>query len=426
MPYNNLNLFSVKAAVRNRFAGTHREGLLRQETIFFLVLIIGALSIAWLRMPPSGLVAAYYPNPEWRGVPVFEQVEKEFTLATFEYLTAEGKLTTEQSSIAWNGWINIQTEGEYRFYTTSDDGSSIIIDEQLVVDNGGFHGEQTRTQKLTLTEGPHRITISYFNGTGSAVFMVWWKDLSSVQTPIPAAVLFPQPLSRWQIAFVNHKTALLLFYGQAWGALLWLLCPLTAKRWGRLALQYLHDVLQRQLRRMEIVAAGAALLLFGWWTTFGSPDNSQFLITETFQSAPFDIMLLRLMLLMVCLFGYCFSIASLFRIRIETVPIIVSALIVGLLHLAAMVNGLLYMAYGLFVMGVSLFLLFFIFRLRRPLCHRTKLSDYLTPGMIFLLGFTALSYFFFDSAGLYLSDEFSLWGVYPKEIIMNNALPHVG
>ena len=411
--------------MRNRFAGAHREGLLRQRAIFFLVLIIGALSIAWLRMPPSGLVAAYYPNAEWRGIPVFEQVEKEFTLATFENLTAEGKLTTEQSSIAWNGWINIQPEGEYRFYTTSDDGSSIIIDGELVVDNGGFHGEQTRTQKLTLTEGMHRIIISYFNGTGPAVFTVWWKDLFSIQTPIPAASLFPEPLSQAQIALVNHKAALVVFYGQAWGCLLWLLCPAPAKRRGRLALQYLYNVLRQQLRRIEIVLVGTASLLFVWWTTVGSPDNSLFLVTETFLSDPFGVRLLRLALLLICLLGYCLPIASLFRMQIETVPTIVAALMIVLLHLAALAGGLLYMAYGLLILGVSGFLLFFLFRLRRPPRHRERLSDYLTPGMTLLLGFIVLSYLLFDSAGLHIWDEFSLWGLYPKEIILANGLPQI-
>ncbi len=110
----------------------YRSDLRLGVLLILAVIVVAPLSYIWLRMPPSGLIASYYPNPDWQGPPAFAQTEKEIGLTTFYQLVANGQLPAEQSSVAWNGWINIPVEGEYRFYTTSDDGSSIMIDEQLV------------------------------------------------------------------------------------------------------------------------------------------------------------------------------------------------------------------------------------------------------------------------------------------------------
>lgn len=207
-----------------------------RKLIVLPLVIIVLLSWMWLRLPPQGLTATYYPNPEWRGAPVFTHIDREINLVDFERLVAAGQLPSKQSSIAWNGWIKIEPSGEYRFYTESDDGSSIIIDNQLVVDNGGFHRKRRQTKELWLTAGMHLITISYFNVNGNASLKVWWKDLSSTQVPIPDTMLFTMPFSKTQAILSTYWMMFALLYTVSWGWLLWLLCPCNLKKQVRIFL----------------------------------------------------------------------------------------------------------------------------------------------------------------------------------------------
>lgn len=76
--------------------------------------------------------------------------------------------------IVYNGYINIEADGVYGFSTLSDDGSVILIDDQIVVDNDGKHALFEKGGAVPLQKGFHKFTLKYFNVgiTGSLrVFM---------------------------------------------------------------------------------------------------------------------------------------------------------------------------------------------------------------------------------------------------------------
>ncbi|MGC4101744.1 PA14 domain-containing protein [Ferruginibacter sp.] len=54
------------------------------------------------------------------------------------------RTVNQNIGFVYNGYININKTGIYEFYTTSDDGSLLYIDEELVVDNNGDHGMDRR------------------------------------------------------------------------------------------------------------------------------------------------------------------------------------------------------------------------------------------------------------------------------------------
>jgi len=184
---------------------------------FFLVLV---LLFFLFRIPSRGLIATYYSNPEWRGQPFLKKSEPQLSLETFEDIVRYSRFPQRNMSISWNGWIRIEQEGEYQFATRSDDGSSIIIDGNLVVDNGGFHGVQEVSENVYLTKGMHRININYFNGPGSYVLEVHWKDPAGGQAPIPSNILFPRRYSRYLSFLPRHPLLLYLVYPALWVFLL--------------------------------------------------------------------------------------------------------------------------------------------------------------------------------------------------------------
>ncbi|MDQ7012813.1 MAG: alpha-L-fucosidase [Planctomycetota bacterium] len=68
----------------------------------------------------------------------------------------------------YTGQLRIEKAGAYTFALTSDDGSILRINDELLLDNDGLHGSETVTGVVALDAGWHPITIEWFNKTGGA------------------------------------------------------------------------------------------------------------------------------------------------------------------------------------------------------------------------------------------------------------------
>ena len=64
-------------------------------------------------------------------------------------------------SVVYKGFFNAEKDGIYEFETRSDGGDVLMIGEDLVVDNSGWHGPRKRYGKIALKQGFHPITITY-------------------------------------------------------------------------------------------------------------------------------------------------------------------------------------------------------------------------------------------------------------------------
>jgi hypothetical protein len=78
----------------------------------------------------------------------------------------------EWFAIDYRGRFWIDQPGDYRFALTSDDGSKLYIDDQLVIDNDGVHPNARREGRVELTSGAHRIRVSYFQGPRDGVALI--------------------------------------------------------------------------------------------------------------------------------------------------------------------------------------------------------------------------------------------------------------
>ena len=77
--------------------------------------------------------------------------------------------------LRWRGQLTIATPGDYGFKTASDDGSLLMIDGELVVNNDGVHGTTEQSGTVTLSAGPHDIVIVFFENGGGSVLKVSWQ-----------------------------------------------------------------------------------------------------------------------------------------------------------------------------------------------------------------------------------------------------------
>lgn len=82
------------------------------------------------------------------------------------------KNRAEWFAIDYKGSFRIAKGGNYAFLLTSDDGSKLYIDDELVVDNDGLHAPVTEEGVLPLSPGEHRIRVSYFQGPKGRVALV--------------------------------------------------------------------------------------------------------------------------------------------------------------------------------------------------------------------------------------------------------------
>jgi outer membrane protein OmpA-like peptidoglycan-associated protein len=75
----------------------------------------------------------------------------------------------EYFGIVYNGVFEISNAGEYKFRISSDDGSKLWIDNHLIINNDGVHGELSVEADTTLNKGLHQIEIWYFQGPATEI-----------------------------------------------------------------------------------------------------------------------------------------------------------------------------------------------------------------------------------------------------------------
>ncbi len=100
---------------------------------------------------------------------------------------------TSDFALTFNGYINITTAGSYTFYTSSDDGSNLLLDGTLLVNNDGLHGTQEISGTRTLTVGRHAIQVNFFQQGGGQVLTVSYAGPGISKKVIPDAVLSIPP-----------------------------------------------------------------------------------------------------------------------------------------------------------------------------------------------------------------------------------------
>ncbi len=112
--------------------------------------------------------------------------EKSGVMSSFEL---DRSCESGPCGMVWNGYLNIPRSGGYQFWTESDDGSTLSIDNDMVVNNDGDHGMEEKTGFANLQQGWHRIKVVYFNSGGGSGLKVWYAPAGKEKTAIPGDAL---------------------------------------------------------------------------------------------------------------------------------------------------------------------------------------------------------------------------------------------
>jgi hypothetical protein len=92
--------------------------------------------------------------------------------------------------ITFSGYIDVPEDGLYTFFTTSDDGSFLYIDDLLVVNNDGKHPAVEKSGVVGLKAGKHYIKALYFQGPSGMSFSVGYQSDNLAKQLIPPTSLY--------------------------------------------------------------------------------------------------------------------------------------------------------------------------------------------------------------------------------------------
>ena len=121
-----------------------------------------------------GLVYEYFEAPMRTEAPSFGQLEP-VRRGVATHLDELPEHRADHFGFRFGGFVDVPARGAWRFATTSDDGSRLWIDGELVVTNDGFHPMTRAAGELFLDAGLHTITVEYFEQEGGEGLVVEWE-----------------------------------------------------------------------------------------------------------------------------------------------------------------------------------------------------------------------------------------------------------
>lgn len=98
--------------------------------------------------------------------------------------------TPDSFAVKYYGYIDVPADGEYTFYTTSDDGTKLYIGNQLIVVNDGIHGMTEQSGSILLKKGKHAISLEYFEKYYGDGLEVSYSGPGISKQIIPSSVLY--------------------------------------------------------------------------------------------------------------------------------------------------------------------------------------------------------------------------------------------
>lgn len=159
--------------------------------------------------PPDMPISYDVFHGSWTSLPDMDALTPEATGATDDF-TLQVRLQETDYALRFRARFFVYADGLYNFATLSDDGSKLLIDTTLVVDNDGTHSLARVDGSISLAAGYHDVEVQFFNATGAAQLGIRWsgpgfsetsfdgRDMGDVEVPLEFTSMVqtqPQPVS---------------------------------------------------------------------------------------------------------------------------------------------------------------------------------------------------------------------------------------
>jgi hypothetical protein len=95
-------------------------------------------------------------------------------------------MASDTFSVLWTGALIVPKADTYTFFTKSDDGVRLWIDNNVIIRNWGDHAATENSGRVYLTEGYHAIKVDYYENRGQAIMQLLWRSPSISKQIIPS------------------------------------------------------------------------------------------------------------------------------------------------------------------------------------------------------------------------------------------------
>jgi len=143
-----------------------------------------------VKNPKPGISYKYYQPPVGAINFATTFITSPYSQGVADVISIVKKQRSEKFAFDFSGYIKINKDGFYTFYTSSDDGSKLYIDDIEVVDNDGDHGMAEKNGKIILNAGYHKIKVVYFDSGGGNDLKVEIELTPGSKQEIPATLLY--------------------------------------------------------------------------------------------------------------------------------------------------------------------------------------------------------------------------------------------
>jgi fibro-slime domain-containing protein len=103
-------------------------------------------------------------------------------------------MPTDSFQIRWTGTVTPAFSETYTFYTQSDDGVRLWVNNQLVIDAWSNHTSREDSGTISLQANQaYNIRLEYYDNSSSALVMLSWSSASQGKQLVPGRALTPAP-----------------------------------------------------------------------------------------------------------------------------------------------------------------------------------------------------------------------------------------
>jgi alpha-mannosidase len=138
--------------------------------------------------PQPGLVCRYYEG-DWSKLPDFGTLTPPRT-DTVPVVAIPSHARQERIGLTFTGFVQVPREGLYTLHLWSDDGSTLLLGGEPLIDNDGLHGRGEGKVNVALKAGFHAIEVRFFQRGGGADLELTIEGPGMPLQAVPAEMLF--------------------------------------------------------------------------------------------------------------------------------------------------------------------------------------------------------------------------------------------
>ncbi len=145
--------------------------------------------ITFVDTEKNGISYKYYVGA-WSKLPKFSKLKPQKEGKVYSIDLNEFDELDNKFGILFSCEIKINKEGTYKFQLSSNDGSKLLINNSLVVNNDGAHGFFGKSGEIHLSKGKHKIKVEYFQAGGGKGLELLYEGPNIEKQIVPADALF--------------------------------------------------------------------------------------------------------------------------------------------------------------------------------------------------------------------------------------------